>query len=83
MEQKSRRAHAENVRITHEADRAAHERAALHHSAMHTRYEVPATRVITRSANHYSPARHEAFLPELPGEATNNVQEPSQVNKPD
>ena len=39
-------------------DRAAHERAAMHHAA--TRYEpLPVERVITRSANHYSPARHE------------------------
>lgn len=37
-------------------DRAAHERAAIHHAAVS--YPVD-HRVVTRSANHYSPARHE------------------------
>lgn len=64
LEQKSRRVHAEQARAAHEADRAAAERAALHHAAMAGRYEpVPVPgRVVTRSANHYSPARHEAFV---------------------
>lgn len=61
MEQKSRRVAAENARVHHEMDRAAHERAAMHHAAMNTRYEVlpVVTREVTRSANHYSPTRHE------------------------
>lgn len=59
-EQKSRRAAAENARMHAEMDRIAHERAAMHHAAMHSRYEpLPVAREVTRSANHYSPARHE------------------------
>ena len=60
LEQKSRRAAAENARVHAEMDRVAHERAAMHHAAMQSRYEpLPVARDVTRSANHYSPARHE------------------------
>ena len=62
LEQKSRRQHAEQVRIATEHDRAAHERAAMHHAAMHSRYDplpVVDRRVVTKSANHYSPSRVE------------------------
>lgn len=58
-EQKSRRAAADQARVHMEMDRVAAERAAVHHAAMATRYEPVQVVERVRSANHYSPARHE------------------------
>lgn len=63
LEQKSRRAFAEEARARDEHHAAAAQRSAFHHDAqMRVHHPAVERRVVTKSANHYSPARTETYV---------------------